>query len=432
MSPEVIGLLGFAALVVLLLLKVNVAIAMIAVAVAGNTLIINFDAALSRLGQDSFTAPNTYSLSVIPLFILMGLLLAGAGLGLDAYRAIDRFVYRLKGGLAIATIGASALFASVSGSAVASATTMSVVAVPEMRRMNYDDGLSAGSAAVGGTLGAIIPPSAVLVLYGILTEEPIGDLLLGGIVPGVILALALMATAYIWVSINPSLAPTPGSRPDISKRNAVELVWPVPLIFFVSMGGILFGWFTPTEAGGAGAGLALAYGVLTRRLGWKAFLEATSRTIRTSSMIFLLLIGGQSFGFFLAISRIPARLGGFVTDLNTENWIIMIGIFVIYFILGALMDEIAILIIMTPIMYPVVTGQLGYNGVWFGVVTIMMLLTGLITPPVGLITFVVAGATGIPLRTVFRGIIPFTVSISLVIFLLIFVPSLVTWLPNSS
>ncbi|MGI9598364.1 MAG: TRAP transporter large permease subunit, partial [Acidimicrobiales bacterium] len=281
MSPEVVGLLGFVLLVVLLLLRVNVAVSMITVAVIGYTEIVSFDAALSRLGQDSFAAPNTYALSVIPLFVFMGLLLASAGLGQDAYTALDRFTYRIRGGLSVATIGASALFASVNGSAVASATTMSVVAVPEMRKYEYDPGLAAASAAVGGTLGALIPPSAVLVLYGILTEEPIGDLLLGGIIPGIILALALMATSLFLVARNPALAPVRETRPDVRRRDAVKLVWAIPVIFAISMGGILLGWFTPTEAGGAGAGLALLYGLITRRLTWEGLKAAISGTIRT-------------------------------------------------------------------------------------------------------------------------------------------------------
>lgn len=429
MSPELIGLLGFVALMLLLMVRVPVGIAMIAVALVGYGRIVNNDAALARTGADAFQGAATFSLSVIPLFVLMGLLLAAAGLGADAYRALNVFLWRVRGGLAVATLGSSALFAAVSGSAVASATTMSVVAVPEMRKFGYDPGLAAACAAVGGTLGALIPPSAVLVLYGVLTEEPIGDILLAGIIPGIMTSVLLMGTAYLIVRRRPELGAEQPERPELGYLAALRLVWAVPVIFSISMGGIFYGIFTPTEAGAAGAALALVYGVGTRRLTWKSFVSALSRTIRTTSFIFLLVIAGKIFGFFLAVSRIPFEVTEFVAGLDAPRWVIIAAIFAVYFILGALMDEIAILVIMTPIVYPVVI-DLGYDGVWFGVLTIMMLLTGLVTPPVGLITFVVSGVTGIPLASVFRRVLPFTATLSVAIFLVIAFPAIATWLPG--
>ena len=429
MSPELVGVLGLVAMVLLLLLRVPVAVSMIAVGVIGFAIIINIDAALGRLGSDAYFGASLYSLSVIPLFVFMGLALASASLGEDVYKAIDAFLWRVKGGLGMATIGASALFGAVSGSAVASATTMSVVAVPEMKRFDYDEGFAAGTAAVGGTLGALIPPSAVLVLYGVLTEEPIGQVLIGGIIPGVLTTVLLMLTAYIAVVMRPNYAPRPAEKPDLTKWAAIRLIWAVPVIFGISMGGIYFGIFTPTEAGAAGAFLSILYGVVTRRMTWSGFMKALSRTIRTTSFIFMLVIAGQIFGFFLTASRIPIELGEWISGLEIAPWIIVTLIFVVYFILGALMDEIAILVIMTPIIYPVIIA-LGYSGVWFGVLTIMMLLTGLLMPPVGLITFVVAGVTRIELGKVFRGIFPFVGGLAVAIMLVIFFPSLVTWLPD--
>lgn len=429
MSPEIVGILGMVALVVLLFLRVPVAIAMIGVGLAGYALITNWTAALARLGSDAFFAASLYSLSVIPLFVFMGLILAAAALGEDVYKAIDAFMWRLRGGLGVATIGASALFGAVSGSAVASATTMSVVAVPEMKRFDYDDGFAAGTAAVGGTLGILIPPSAILVLYGVLTEEPIGQVLIGGIVPGIITAVLLMITAYLVVRARPHYAPRPAEPPGLSRWKAIRLIWAVPVIFGISMGGIYFGIFTPTEAGAAGAFLSLAYAVLTRRMTWQGFRGALNRTIRTTAFIFMLVIGGQIFGFFLSLSRIPIELGVWINTLEIAPWIIVTLIFVVYFILGALMDEIAILVIMTPIMYPVIIG-LGYSGVWFGVLTIMMLLTGLLMPPVGLLCFVVSGVTKIPLRDVYRGIFPYVGALAVAIMLVIFLPDLILWLPN--
>jgi tripartite ATP-independent transporter DctM subunit len=429
LSPEVVGLLGILALLVLLFIRVPVAIAMIGVGLIGFAIMTNWTAALARLGSDAFFTSSLYSLSVIPLFVFMGLVLAASALGQDVYKAIDAFVWQIRGGLGVATIGASALFGAVSGSAVASTTTMSVVAVPEMRRFDYDPGFSAATAAVGGTLGILIPPSAILVLYGVLTEEPVGQVLIGGIVPGIITAALLMVTAYLVVRARPHYAPRPAEAPGLTKWAAVRLVWAVPVIFGISMGGIYLGVFTPTEAGAAGAFLSILYAILTRRMTWEAFMGAVSRTIRTTAFIFMLVIGGQIFGFFLSRSRIPIELGIWIRTLEIAPWVIVTLIFVVYFILGALMDEIAILVIMTPIMYPVIIG-LGYSGVWFGVLTIMMLLTGLLMPPVGLLCFVVSGVTRIPLRDVYRGIFPFVGALSVAIMMAIFWPDMITWLPD--
>ena len=430
MSPETIGILAFVLLVVLLLLRVPVGIAMIGVAIIGFWQIIGWRGAMGRIGQDFFREAGSYSLAVIPMFVLMGLVLAHSGLGEDLYEAFDAFLWRVRGGLGVATVGASAMFSAVNGSAVASATTMSLVAVPEMRRFDYDEGYAAATTAVGGTLGAIIPPSAVLVLYALLTEESIPKTLIGGIIPGVMTAVMLMITAWLLVKWKPSLAPRDPVKPAISKLRAIGKVWAVPLIFGISMGGLLAGWFLPSEAGAVGAASAILYGVVTRRLNWKRFVEAVSRTIRVSSMIFLLVMGGKMFGYFLSITRIPRALGTWIEGLDVVPWMVVAAVFLVYFVLGALMDEIAILVIMTPITYPIVVDGLGYDGVWFGVLSIMMLLTGLIVPPVGVITFVVAGITKIPLQKVFRGIMPFVVTLAIAVFLVIWFPDLALFLPD--
>lgn len=430
MTPELVGLLGFLALLVLLAARVPVGIAMLAVSTGGYAYIVSLDSALARLGSDAFTGATNYSLSVIPLFVFMGLLLAQAQLGKDLYALLDAMLWRLRGGLAIATIGASAIFGSVSGSAVASASTMSVVATPEMRRYRYDDGLAAACTAVGGTLGALIPPSAVLVLYGILTEEPIGQILIGGIIPGIMTALILMATAWLVVWRRPHLAPeVTKNRDGTSRLRLVSRVWAVPVIFGLSMGGLYFGVFTPTEAGAVGAALALLFGLVSRRLGWLAFWQATSQTVLVSAVIFLVVIASQIYGFFLSVTRIPRNLGEFVQGLDVAPFVVIALIFVIYFALGALMDEIAILVIMTPMMYPIVI-ELGYDGVWFGVVSIMMLLSGLLTPPVGLIVFVVSNITRIPVNRVFVAVAPFWMALIVAVALAVAFPGIVTLLPE--
>lgn len=429
MAPELVGLIGFFIMLSLIALRVPVAIAMIGVAVVGYSYLVSPDAALARFGADAFRGASLYSLSVIPFFILMGMLLSNANLGRDVYIALDRVLWRMRGGLAVATIAASTMFASVSGSSIASASTMSKVAVPEMQRYGYDDGFSAASAAVGGTLGALIPPSALLVLYGVLTAEPIGQVLIAGLLPGLMTAAILMLTAYLLVRRRPALAPAEVEKPDISLPGAMRLVWAVPVIFAISMGGLYFGVFTPTESGAAGAFLALVYGVVTLRLGPRSLYRACSDTIKVSAQIFLLMIAGQMFGFFLAVTRIPMWLGRTIGAIDLAPWIVVTLIFLVYFVLGAVMDEIAILVIMTPMMYPVIV-DLGYDGVWFGVLTMMMLLTGLLTPPVGLISFVVSGLTGISLREVFRGLTPFWLALCVAILLVIAFPSIATWLPD--
>lgn len=428
-SSEAAGVLALTLMLLLMALQVPVAIAMMAAAVAGYAVIVGPSPALARVGSDVFREAASYNLSVIPLYVLMGLLLASAGLGKDLYTALGAFLWRLRGGLAPATIAASALFGAVNGSAVASATTMSIVAVPEMRRHHYDPPLSAACAAVGGTLGILIPPSAILVLYGVLTEESIGAVLIAGIIPGILTTALLMVTASVIVWRRPGLAPEKPAAAQITKLRALALAWAVPVIFGISMGGLYLGVFTPTESGAVGAFLALVYGVVTRRLDRTSFLEAVSRTVRTSALIFLLVIAGKMFGFFLSITGIPRDLGRFIGDLDVPPVVVLAAIFVIYFIAGALMDEIALLVIMTPITYPIVI-ELGYSGIWFGVVSIMMLLTGLLTPPVGLLTFVVSKITAVPLGQVYRAVTPFWLTLVLAIVLVTAFPVIATILPD--
>jgi tripartite ATP-independent transporter DctM subunit len=430
MTNEVIGLLGFAALVLLLALRVPVGIAMIAVSVSGYSLVVRPDAALARLGSDAFGGTASYSLSVIPLFVMMGMVVAQSALGTDLYRFLDALLWRLRGGLALATIGAASMFGSISGSATASASTMSLVAMPEMRRYRYDDGFAASCVAVGGTLGVVIPPSAALVLYGILTEESVGALLIGGILPGIMTSLLLMITAWLIVRVRPRLAPAVGEKSDHDPILALALrIWAVPAIFGLSMGGIYLGVFTPTEAGAAGAFLAVLYGVVSRRLSWRGFVEAVSQTVRLSAMIFLVVIGGRMFGFFLSATGIPRSLGDFITDVGVAPWMVAVAVLLVYFVLGALMDEIAILIIMTPIFYPIML-DLGYDGVWFGVLSIMLLLTGLLTPPVGIISFVVSRVANVTLGRVFRSVAPFWVALVAASLLAIALPQIILFLPE--
>ena len=429
MSHELVGVLGFAALLVLLALRIPVGIAMMAVSAGGLALVLNPQAALDRFGPDAFNAASVQSLSVIPVFIMMGLVLAQADLGKDIYDLFDSLLRRLKGRLAIATIAAGALFGSVNGSAMASASTLSVVAIPEMRRHGYADNLSSGTVAVAGTLGMLIPPSAVLIFYGILTEESISELLIASLVPGILVVILLILTTMVLVRRHPEWAPAYRSDDAPSLATAVMKAWPAPLLFAITMGGIYSGVFTPNEAGGVGVALSVIYGLTSRRLSPRKLVTAVSQTVNLSSAIFLIVIGGKMFGFFIAFTGVPGALSDWVAELAVPAFLAMLLIFAVYFVLGALMDELAILVIMTPIMYPVVI-ELGFSGVWFGVASIMMLLTGLLMPPVGIVSFVVAGVSGIPLRTVFRGILPYQVPLAISFVIVTAFPSVVLFLPE--
>lgn len=428
MSATLVGVLGLLLFLILLMIRVPVGIAMLLVSVVGYGFVMNWTGALARFGADAFSETSSYNLSVIPLFILMGMVFANAGLGRDVYTAADVFLRRIRGGLAIATLGASAGFGAVSGSAVASATTMSMVAYPEMERYRYSPAISSGAIAVGGTLGILIPPSSLLVLYGVVTEESIGAILLAAVLPGIMTTILLMLGAYLVVRWKPELAPEVSDEVKIDKLKALVNVWPVPIGFGISMGGLYAGFFTPTEAAAVGAFIALLYGLASRRLSWEMLVDAVRQTTRISAMIFLLVIGGKSFGYFLTVTGIPRDLGRFIANAGLAPWAVLASILIVYLVLGALMDEIAMLVILTPVTYPLII-EMGYSGVWFGVISIMAMMIGLVTPPVGLISFVVSGVTKLPLSTVFVGVTPFWIVLILAIVLVMIFPDIATVVP---
>jgi len=357
------------------------------------------------------------------------LILANAKLGSDLFTFVNLLLGRFRGGMAMATIGASALFASVCGSSIATASTIATVTVPEMRKYHYHEGFAAGAAAAGGTLGILIPPSAALVLYGILTEEPIGKLLIAGFLPGVMTAGILATAAYLVARLRPHLAPVTGSAEGAAIWRALRQTWAIPAIFGASIGGIYGGVFTPTEGGAVGAFLSLVFTVMTGRLSCSSFVGALHQTARVTAMIFLIVVGGKMFGYFLTVTRMPLAITTFIASLDVAPFLVVFALFALYFVMGALMDEIAILVIMTPIVYPLII-KLGYDGVWFGVLTIMMLLTGLLTPPVGLLSFIVSGVTEVPLKKVYAGVTPFWIALIIAISLVIIFPEIVLILPR--
>ncbi|SMP62750.1 TRAP transporter large permease [Anoxynatronum buryatiense] len=427
MSNEMIGLLGIVLLFVLILIKIPIGFSMIIVGALGYAVLMSPAAALAKLGADLFNNAHSYSLSVIPMFTLMGMFIGQSGLGRDLFRAFNAWLGHIRGGLSIATVVTCAAFAAVSGSVIATTATIATVAVPEMRAMKYKDSLIAGCVASGSTLGILIPPSSVLIIYGVLTEESIGQLLIAGILPGLMTAFLLALTAYIMVRINPSLAPGVVKSTFSDRMNSLKLVWPIPMIFIITMGGIYRGVFTPTEGGAIGAFMSLIFCLVGRRIKWQGFTASLTETAKVVAMLMIMLVGGVMFGNFLSISRIPLFLTRHMSDL--PPLILMTTIFLCYFVAGFFMDAMAILVIFTGLFYPMVLAA-GYNGIWYGVVTILMILIGFLTPPVGVVSVITASISKIKLETVFKGVIPFWIALIVSTFIIILFPGIATYLPN--
>lgn len=430
MSPEMIGWLGIAALLVLFLLRVPVSISLIIVGTVGLAIIRDWESAVVQLGTTPFSTASSYSLSVIPLFILMGMFLSYSGFGKDLYTAVDAWIGHIKGGLAMTTIGTSAMFSAISGSVNATTATMARIALPEMEKYQYDKQLSTACVAAGGTLGILIPPSVILVLYGILTMEPIGKLLIAGLIPGLLQMVLFMIAIYILVSRNPAIAPTTNKKSFSEKLTSLTKIWPFIFLFALSIGGIYYGFFTPTEAGGVGAFGAFLLTLLTRRLTWEGFITSLSATTRLTAMIFFILIGADIFSKFLALSRIPVAITQFVSQLEFSPLMIILLILVVYFILGLFLEGIAIFVLTLPVVYPLIT-MLGYDGVWFGVVMVFVMNMGLITPPLGISVYIISGvAKDIPIEKIFKGVIPMLLMMVVCLLLIVIFPGIVTFLPD--
>ncbi|WP_138417622.1 TRAP transporter large permease [Aquibacillus sediminis] len=431
MSPEVIGVAGIVVLILMFLMKVPVGIAMLLVGLIGTTMIRGWDIAFTQLGRTPFDTASSYSLSVIPLFILMGMILSYTGLGRDLYRSVDSWIGHLRGGLAMATIGTASIFSAISGSLNATTATVSKITLPEMAKYNYKPSLSTSCVAAGGTLGILIPPSVILILYGILTREPIGELLIAGILPGIVQMLFFIVAIMIVVRRDPSLAPARSEKAKFMERiTSLKTVWPFLLLFLISIGGIYLGVFTPTEAAGVGAIFALIISILSRRLDFEKLKKSFNESVRLTAYIFLILIGATLFSQFLTISRIPVKLTSFVGNLELNQYVILILILLALFILGCFIEGLSLIVLVLPIVYPVIT-ELGFNGVWFGVIMVMAINIGSLTPPLGISVYVIKGvAPDIPVQTIFRGVVPMIIAMVACIALLISFPQIVTILPD--
>jgi C4-dicarboxylate transporter DctM subunit len=430
MSPEYVGVCGIGLLLLLFVLRMPVAFAMALVGFVGFAYLSGMDPALSLLSQDIFESFSSYPLSVIPMFILMGSFAYASGISERLYKTTYTWVGALRGGLTIATVLACSGFAAICGSTAATAATMGKIALPEMRKYKYDITLAAGTVASAGTLGILIPPSTVFIVYGILVEESIGRLFVAGVIPGLILTLFFVAVVAILCHRNPSLGPPGEATSWKAKIKATGGIIEAIILFLLAIGGLFLGWFSPTQAGAIGAGGALLIGLVRRNLTWKTFVESGKDGLLTACMVMFIITGATVFGHFLAVSNIPFVLADWIEKLPISRMAIMTVIIFIYFMGGFFMDSMALIVVTVPIFYPIVQ-KLGFDPIWFGVIIVLTAEMGVITPPVGVNVFVIKGiAPDIPLELIFRGILPFLGAIILLTILIALVPQLATFLPS--
>ncbi len=429
MSPAVIGLIGFFVMMVLILLGMNVAFALIGLGFLGLVIINGFGPALSSLAIISFEKATSYDFAVAPLFLLMSAFVSSGDIGKDAYMMARVWLGQIRGGLAIATTGACALFASCCGSSLACAVAMGKIAFPEMKRYGYDARLALGTIAAGGTMGILIPPSMGFILVGILTQQSIGKLFMAGILPGITQMLIYSITIYIICRINPSMGPATAPTSLKEKMVSVRFTWPIIVLFLLVIGGIYGGIFTPTEAGGIGAAGALAICLVKRQLTRSKFFDSLMEGGLLSAMMIALIIGAFIFNQYLAITRIPFLASEYIVGLAVNRYIILVMVAVLYIILGMVFDIYAILILTLPILFPTMTA-LGFDPIWYGVLMVRLVEIGLISPPFGMNLFGLAGAVSAPMSSIFRGVIPFLMADCVNVALLIAVPSISTFLPE--
>ena len=430
MSLSTTGIIGIIVLIVLLYSKMPVGFAMGFLGLIGFSYVVNFSAGLNLLARDVWDVFSSYNLTVIPLFVFMGQIAFHAGISRRLYDSAYVLLGHRRGGLAMTTVGACAAFSAICGSTNATAATMATVALPEMKRYGYDMGLATGTVAAAGSLGILIPPSVIFIVYGILTEQSIGKLFAAGILPGILLSFLFLLTIHLRVMINPSLAP-PGPKSNIREKfRSFTGILETMILFALVMGGIFFGLFTPTEAAATGAFMTLLIALIRRQLHWKGFIQSLADTTKISCMIMVIVTGAVIFGHFMAITRIPYILADYVSSLPFPPHAIIGVIILVYLIGGCFMDALAMIMLTIPIFFPVVQ-TLGFDPIWFGVVIVLITEMGVITPPVGINVYVVYGvARDVPLEKIFKGVFPMLISLLVCNLLLILFPQIALWLPG--
>lgn len=429
MSFATIGLLIIVLLFVLFALGLEIGFAMALAGFIGFAIIVNVDAAFNLVAKDIYSVLSSYGFTVIPMFVLMGQVGASGGVARSLYDSAYKFLGHIPGGLAIGTVAAATAFKAICGSSPATAATFATIAVPEMDRYKYDRRLSCGTVATVGTLGILIPPSVVLIVYGILTETSIGKLFLAGIIPGLMIAFSFVVTLFGWSAYNPTLGPK-GERSTWRERFAsIPSVIGVILIFLVVVGGLMQGFFTPTEAGSVGTFAVLILTILKKDMTLKRFVQAIMETLRIGCMVIMLIAGATILGHFFAVTRTPYLVATWLESLQLDRNIIMLIIIGVYLIGGSFIEDLAFLILATPIFLPVVI-KLGYDPVWFGVIVSVVTMIGVILPPMAINAFVVSGVTKEPIGTIYKGIYPYILGMTICLLILLFFPQISLWLPN--
>jgi C4-dicarboxylate transporter DctM subunit len=429
MSPFAIGIIGIFVLILLIFARMQIGISMGLVGFLGFGFIVGWEPALGLLRNVPYTTFASNDLSVIPLFILMGSFAFASGMSEDLFGTVRKLMGHLRGGLAMATVAACACFAAISGSSLATAATLGKVAMPEMKKYNYDTGLATGSIAAGGSIGILIPPSVILIIYGIITEQSIGKLFLAGFIPGILEAFFYIITIMILTGRRPGLGP-PGPRTTLNEKLfALLKTWEVMVLFLVVIGGIYLGVFTPTEAAGVGAFGTFLFSIMRRKMDWETLKSSLLSTANTTGMLFLIVLGAMILGYFFSVSRLPFELASWVGGWPVNRFVVLIMILAVVGMLGCIMDSMAIVLLTVPVFYPMIL-QLGFDPIWFGILVVRITEMGLITPPVGLNVYIIQGITGEPMGTIFKGVVPFIIADICEIILLITVPQISLFLPG--
>jgi tripartite ATP-independent transporter DctM subunit len=429
MNEITVGLLGIVLVLILFGFGIEIGFAMAIVGFVGFAYLQSFDSALIILGRDFFDVLSSYGYTVFPLFILMGQVAFNAGIAGRLYDASHKFLGHIPGGLAMATVAAATAFKAICGSSTATAATFSSVAVPEMEKYGYDKRLSTGVVATVGTLGVILPPSVTLIIYGVITEQSVGKLFIAGLIPGLMIASLYILVIYVWAKLNPAVAPRSEKSAWIDRvKTLPEVAW-IFVIFLLVVGGIMEGFFTPTEAGSVGVVGVLCLALAKKARSFKMYTKSLRETLRTACMIFMLLAGSFILGHFIAITNIPQVTAEWVTSLNINRYLIMAMIIIIYEIGGSFIEDLAFMVLATPIFYPTMV-KLGFDPLWIGIVIGVTVMIGVVLPPMAIVVFVVKNITGVPMNVIYKGVYPFLTVMVLAMILLFIFPGLALWLPS--
>ena len=429
MNEITVGILSLVLLLLLFATGIELGFAMALVGFVGFAYLNGFQPAMQLVGRDIYEVITNYGYTVFPLFILMGQVGFNAGIAQRLYDAAHKFIGHIPGGLAMATVLGATGFKTICGSSAATSATFASVAIPEMDRYGYDRKLSTGIVATVGSLGCIIPPSVVLIIYGIITQQSIGKLFIAGIIPGLIIAFLFLGIIYGWVKINPKIAPmSERSTWKARIRTLPEVAW-IMLVFFMVVGGIMWGWFTPTEAGAMGTFAVLVLAVVKRNISFNGYVKSVREALQTAGMILMLIAGSAVFGHLIAVTNIPQKTADWLVALPLNRYLIMILICFVYEIGGSFIDDLAFMILATPIFFPAAM-KLGFDPIWYGIVIGVVVMIGVVIPPVAVCVFVVSNITKEPIGRIYKGVAPFLISLVLVWGLLFVFPQLALWLPS--